>query len=97
LKNARGGVDQLLRDRRPEERRGQVIDVMDGSGRQLPAFTELQDQLAYAQRAATYAFSTPGREMRAGLRDQERKFIRLEGRDGEVELLGRLGGPPKYR
>jgi hypothetical protein len=34
--------------------------------------------------------------MRARLRDQEQKFIRLEGRDGEIELLRRLGGPLKY-
>ncbi len=52
---------------------------------------------AYARRAASYAFSPPGREVRAGLRDQEQKFIRLEGRDGEIELLRRLGGPLKYR
>jgi len=51
---------------------------------------------AYAQRAASYAFSAPGQEMRARLREQEQKFIRLEGRDGELELLRRLGGPLKY-
>ena len=58
---------------------------------------EKRDWDAYAQRAASYAFSPPGREMRAGLRDQEQKFIRLEGRDSEIELLRRLGGPLKYR
>jgi hypothetical protein len=58
---------------------------------------EKRDWDAYAQRAASYAFSPPGREMQAGLRDEERKFIRFEGRDGEVELLRRLGGPLKYR
>jgi Relaxase/Mobilisation nuclease domain/Large polyvalent protein-associated domain 7 len=51
---------------------------------------------AYAQRAASYAFSPPGQEMRDRLREQEQKFIRLEGRDGELELLRRLGGPMKY-
>jgi hypothetical protein len=57
---------------------------------------EKRDWDAYAQRAASYAFSPPGREMRAELRDQEQKFIRLEGRDGEIELLRRLAGPLKH-
>ena len=56
---------------------------------------EKRDWDAYAQRAASYAFSPPGQEMRARLREQEQKFIRLEGRDGELELLRRLGGPLK--
>ena len=51
---------------------------------------------AYAQRASSYAFSPHGREMQAHLRRQEQKLIRLEGRDGEIELLRRLGGPLKY-
>jgi hypothetical protein len=57
---------------------------------------EKRDWDAYARRAASYAFSPPGQEMRAGLRTQEQKLIRLEGRDGEIELLRRLGGPSKY-
>jgi len=56
---------------------------------------EKRDWDAYAQRAASYAFSPPGREMQAGLGSQEQKLIRLEGRDGEIELLRRLGGPLK--
>ncbi len=57
---------------------------------------EKRDWEAYAQRAASYAFSPPGREMRARIREQEQKFIRLEGRDGELELLRRNGSPLKY-
>jgi hypothetical protein len=57
---------------------------------------EKRDWHAYAQRAASYAFSPPGQEMQARLGDQEQKLIRLEGRDGEIELLRRLGGPLKY-
>jgi hypothetical protein len=34
--------------------------------------------------------------MRERLGTQEQKFIRLEGRDGEIELLRRLGGPMKH-
>jgi Relaxase/Mobilisation nuclease domain/Large polyvalent protein-associated domain 7 len=57
---------------------------------------EKRDWDTYAQRAAGYAFSPPGREMQSGLGNQEEKLIRLEGRDGEIELLRRLGGPLKY-
>jgi hypothetical protein len=51
---------------------------------------------AYAERAVSHAFSPPGQEMQARLRDQEQKFIRLESRDGEIDPLRRLGGPLKY-
>ena len=57
---------------------------------------EKRDWDAYAKRAAGYAFSPPGQDMRERLRDREDKFIRLEGRDGEIELLRRLGGPLKF-
>jgi hypothetical protein len=57
---------------------------------------ERPDWDVYATRAASYAFSPPGREMRERLGTQEQKFIRLEGRDGEIELLRRLGGPLKH-
>jgi hypothetical protein len=57
---------------------------------------ERRDWNAYAKRAASYAFSPPGQEMRRGFMDQERKLIRLEGREGEIELLRRLGGPLKH-
>ena len=57
---------------------------------------EERDWEAYAKRAASYAFSPPGREMQARFGDQEQKLIRLEGRDGEIDLLRRLGGPLKY-
>jgi hypothetical protein len=56
---------------------------------------EKRDWDAYAQRAATYAFSPPGQDLRGQLRGQEQKLIRIEGRDGEIELLRRLGGPLK--
>jgi hypothetical protein len=57
---------------------------------------EKRDWEAYGHRAASYPFSPPGQEMQARLGNQEQKFIRLEGRDGEIELLRRLGGPLKY-
>ena len=57
---------------------------------------EQRDWDAYARRAASYASSPPGQEMQAQLGRQEQKLIRLEGRDGEIELLRRLGGPLKY-
>jgi hypothetical protein len=34
--------------------------------------------------------------MQGRLKGQEQKLIRLEGRDGEIELLRRLGGPLKH-
>ncbi|HTB58318.1 MAG TPA: LPD7 domain-containing protein, partial [Polyangia bacterium] len=54
---------------------------------------EKRDWDAYAQRAARYAFSPPGQVMRERLTKARERLIRLEGRDGEVELLRRLGGP----
>jgi hypothetical protein len=57
---------------------------------------EKRDWDVYSQRAASYAFSPPGEHLRAQLRNHEQKFIRLEGREGEIELLRRLGGPMRY-
>ena len=57
---------------------------------------EKRDWDSYARRAASYAFSPPGREMQGRLEGQEQKLIRHEGRDGEIELLRRLGGPLKH-
>ena len=57
---------------------------------------EKRDWDAYAQRATSFAFSPPGQEMKGRLGTQEQRLIRLEGRDGEIELLRRLGGPLKY-
>jgi hypothetical protein len=34
--------------------------------------------------------------MQAQLGHQEQKLIRLEGRDGEIELLRRFAGPAKH-
>jgi hypothetical protein len=53
---------------------------------------EKRDWDAYAKRVANYAFSPPGREMQDRLVGQQQKLMRLEGRDGEIELLRRLGG-----
>jgi hypothetical protein len=57
---------------------------------------EQRDWDTYTRRAADFAFSPPGREMRQRLASQEQKLIRLEGRDGEVDLLKKLGGPLKH-
>jgi hypothetical protein len=75
--------------------RGAIADAIKEAAR-ADRPNEKRDWDAYAQRAASYAFSPPGREMQARLDGQEQKLVRLEGRDGEIELLRRLGGPLKY-
>ncbi len=57
---------------------------------------EKRDWHTYAQRAADFAFSPPGQVLRARLRDREQKFLRLEGRQDENELLRRLSGPLRH-
>jgi hypothetical protein len=57
---------------------------------------ERRDWDIYARRAGDFAFSPPGREMREGLAGREQKLIRLEGRDGETDLLRKLGGPLRH-
>jgi hypothetical protein len=57
---------------------------------------EKRDCNLCGQRAAGFAFSPPGREMRVELERQEQRLIGIEGREGEIELLWRLGGPMRY-
>jgi len=68
-----------------------VTAIRDGarSGRQA----ERRDWDTYARRAADFAFSPPGRDMQDRLAGQERKLLRLEGRQDETALLRGLGGP----
>jgi hypothetical protein len=47
----------------------------------------------YAERATRWASSPAAEHLRDQLKRQERRLIRLEGREGELELLRRLGGP----
>jgi hypothetical protein len=54
---------------------------------------EKRDWDAYAQRAASYAFSPPGQEICDRLAGRREKLIRLEGRQDELDILRRLGGP----
>jgi hypothetical protein len=68
-----------------------VHAISDGARAARP--NEVRDWTIYAQRAADYASSAPGRQLRDRLMEREHKFLRLEGRDGERELLRRLGGP----
>jgi hypothetical protein len=68
-----------------------VLAISDGARAARP--NEVRDWTTYAERAAAYASSGPGRRLRDQLVDKEQKFLRLEGRDGERELLRRLGGP----
>ena len=58
---------------------------------------EKRDWDLYAERAASWASSPAAEHMRDQLKGQERRLIRLEGREGEMELLRRLGGPMRYR
>jgi hypothetical protein len=54
---------------------------------------EKRDWEQYALRAANHAFSPPGMEMRERLAGERDNLIRLEGRQDELDLLRRLGGP----
>jgi hypothetical protein len=54
---------------------------------------EKRDWGLYAERAASYVSSPAAAHVRDRLQSQERRLIRLEGREGELELLRRLGGP----
>jgi hypothetical protein len=65
--------------------------ISDGARAARPS--EIRDWTIYAERAADYTASVPGRRLRDQLMAQEQKFLRLESRDGERELLRRLGGP----
>ena len=68
-----------------------VRAISDGARAARPS--EIRDWTIYAERAADYTASAPGRHLRDQLMAQEQKFLRLESRDGERELLRRLGGP----
>jgi hypothetical protein len=72
--------------------RGDIVRAI-GEGARSARPNELRDWATYAERAARYASSAPGRQLRDHLLHMEQKFLRLEGRDGERELLRRLGGP----
>lgn len=67
-----------------------VLAIRDGGRAGRPK--EIREWTSYAERAADYASSAPGRRLREQLVNKE-KVLRLEGRDGERELLRRLGGP----
>jgi hypothetical protein len=75
-------------------REGIARVIREGARADRP--NEHRDSDLYGRRAAALAFSSPGRELRDGLRAQEHALIRLEGRDGKIELLHRLGSPLKY-
>jgi MobA/VirD2-like, nuclease domain/Large polyvalent protein-associated domain 7/TraI-like middle domain/RepB DNA-primase C-terminal helical domain len=68
--------------------------ICDGARGARPR--EKRDWHAYGQRAASYAFSPPGEQMRARLRDREQGLLLLEGRQDERDLLRRLGGPLRH-
>jgi hypothetical protein len=57
---------------------------------------EKRDWDDYARRAAAYPFSPPGREVVKELRPGRDRLLRLEGRQDELDLLRRLGGPMRY-
>ena len=64
-----------------------------GARTQRPA--ERRDWNAYARRAADFAFSPPGREMRTRLSSQEQDFLRVEGRQDKLDLYRKPGRPKK--
>jgi hypothetical protein len=68
-----------------------VLAIRDGARATRPS--EVRDWRIYAERAANYAFSAPGRQLRDQLVNKDQKLLRVEGRDGRAELLRRPGGP----
>jgi hypothetical protein len=75
--------------------RAQIVNVIrDGARAHRP--DEARNWDTYARRAAEFAFSPPGREMRERLAGREQKLLRLEGREDEHALLRRLGGPMRH-
>jgi hypothetical protein len=68
-----------------------VLAIGDGARTARP--NEIREWNSYAERAADFVSSPPGRQLRDQLLNKEQKFLCLEGRDGERELLRRLGGP----
>jgi hypothetical protein len=57
---------------------------------------ERRDWDSYARRAASYPLSPPGERMRAQLGDRVPKFIRLEGRESELDLARGRRGPLRH-
>ncbi len=72
--------------------REQIVTAI-GDGARAGRPSEVRDWDTYARRAADFAFSPPGREMRERLAGHEQRLIRLEGRQDEIDLLRRLRGP----
>ena len=72
------------------------IVVAIGDGGRASRTGEHRNWDIYAQRAADFAFSPPGREMQERLASQEQALLRLEGREDESALLRRLGGPMRH-
>jgi Large polyvalent protein-associated domain 7 len=75
-------------------REGIATAIRDGASATRPG--ETRDWDLYARRAADFASSPPGMELRQRFLGQEDRLIELEGRKHEQELLRRLGGPMKY-
>jgi hypothetical protein len=75
--------------------REQIAQAIAEAGR-ADRPTEKRDWDRYARRAAEYAFSPPGQHIADRLRQYEDRFIRLEGRQDELRLLRRLGGPMRH-
>ena len=74
--------------------REQIVNVIrDGARARRP--DEARNWDTYARRAAEFAFSPPGREIRERLADQEQRLLRLEGREAEHALLRRPRGPTR--
>ncbi|HXS23314.1 MAG TPA: LPD7 domain-containing protein, partial [Gemmatimonadales bacterium] len=72
--------------------REQIVTAI-GAGARAGRASEIRDWDTYARRAADFAFSPPGREMRERLVGHERRLLQLEGRQDEIDLLRKLGGP----
>jgi hypothetical protein len=74
--------------------REQIVNAIR-DGARAGRVAENRDWDTYARRAADFAFSPPGREMRERLASQAQKLLRLEGRDDEQTLLRPPGGPTR--
>ncbi len=67
--------------------------IREGARANRPS--ESRDWDGYAQRAADFAFTPPGRELGQHLAGQQRRLARLEGREHEQDLRRRPGGLDK--
>jgi hypothetical protein len=75
--------------------REQITDaIRTGARRDRPG--ERRDWEHYARRATDFAFSPPGQALRDRLVGQRQRLTSLEGRQDEIELLRRLGGPLRH-